>query len=175
MGTTPAPVSSVEFLELERPAQDERSAQHRMPGERQLERGREDADPRVPVAGGRVDEDGLGEADLARERLLRLGNLARVGEDGELVPGEWDIREDIREDVAEPAHDATVPAPIYPSPPMLAIEVSGLRKAYGSLEAVRGGRLLDRGGRGLRAARAERRRQDDDRRDPRGLPQARRR
>ena len=33
-------------------------------------------------------------------------------------------------------------------------------------------RLHDRGGRGVRPARPERRRQDDDRRDPRGLPQA---
>ena len=34
---------------------------------------------------------------------------------------------------------ATVPlGPVYPFPPMPAIEVSGLRKAYGSLEAVRG-------------------------------------
>src|SRR6185437_7953049 len=47
----------------------------------------------------------------------------------------------------------------------------GLRKPRGGP----GGRLHDRGGGGLRAPRAERRRQDDDRRDPRGLPEARRR
>ena len=43
---------------------------------------------------------------------------------------------------------------------------------------LRGGarhRLRDRGRRGVRPARPERRRQDDDRRDPRGLPDARRR
>ena len=43
-------------------------------------------------------------------------------------------------------------------------------QGYGPRGAPRD-RLHDRGGRGVRAARPERRRQDDDRRDPRGLPQ----
>ncbi len=55
-----------------------------------------------------------------------------------------------------------------------AIEVSGLRKSYESTEAVRGITFAIADGRGLRPARPERRRQDDDRRDPRGLPRARR-
>ena len=55
------------------------------------------------------------------------------------------------------------------------IEVRDLRKSYGELEAVRGHRLHGRARRGLRPARAQRRRQDDDRRDPRGLPRAHRR
>ena len=74
-----------DLVELERAGQHERGAQDRMPGERQLERRREDADPRIRVAGRRVDEDGLGEVDLARELLQAiLGDLARVGEDREL-------------------------------------------------------------------------------------------
>ena len=56
-----------------------------------------------------------------------------------------------------------------------AILVRDLRKAYGDHEAVRGPRLRGRVGRGLRPARAERRRQDDDGRDPRGLPRPQRR
>ena len=73
-----------------------------MARERQLERRREDADPRMPVAGRGVDEDGLGEVDLARERLQPLlGDLARVGEDGELVARERHVGEDVRDDVAE--------------------------------------------------------------------------
>ena len=129
-----------ELVELQRTAEHERRPEHGMPGERQLERRREDADPRVPVARSRVDEDRLGEVDLPRERLqLLLGDLACVGEDGKLVTGERDVGEDVGEGVAEGRHAATVPAsPVYPSSPMPAIEVSGLRKAYGNLEAVRG-------------------------------------
>ena len=89
IGTTPRAGLEPELVELQRPAEHERRAEDRMPGERQLERRREDPDPRVPVARRRIDEDRLGEVDLARERLqLLLGNLARVGEDGELVAGE---------------------------------------------------------------------------------------
>src|SRR6476659_2796825 len=110
-----------------------------MPRERQLERRGEDADPRVPVAGRRVHEHGLGEVQLARERLqLVIGDRAGVGEDGELVARERDVGEDVCDDVAEVGHAATVPpGPVYPSSPMPAIEVSGLRKASGNLEAVR--------------------------------------
>ena len=53
------------------------------------------------------------------------------------------------------------------------IDVRGLRKSYGDVEAVTGHRPPRRPRRGLRAARAERRRQDHDDRDPRGLPGAR--
>src|SRR6476469_182040 len=110
-----------------------------MPRERQLERRGEDADPRVPVAGRWVHEHGLGAVQLARERLeLVIGDRARVGEDGELVARERDVGDDVCDDVAEVGHAATVPPrPVYPSSPMPAIEVSGLRKAYGNLEAVR--------------------------------------
>ena len=52
------------------------------------------------------------------------------------------------------------------------IDIRGLRKSYGDVEAVRGIDLHVDRGRGLRAARPQRRRQDDDRRDPRGLPRA---
>ena len=57
-----------------------------MPGERQLGGGREDPEADVAALLGRVDEDGLREGHLLRERLEPLlGNPARVGEDGELV------------------------------------------------------------------------------------------
>src|SRR4051794_15785200 len=129
-----------QLVELERAAEDERRPEHRMAREGQLERRCEDAHPRVPVAGRRIHEHGLGEVQLARERLQPLlGDLARVRENGELVARERDVGEDVCDDVAKRGHAATVAAgPVYPSSPMPAIEVSGLRKAYGSLEAVRG-------------------------------------
>src|SRR5438128_6557483 len=80
-----------------------------MPGERQLQRRREDPDPRVPLARRGIDEDGLGEVDLARERLQPLlRDLARVGEDGELVARERHVGEDVYDDEAERGHPATV-------------------------------------------------------------------
>src|SRR5262249_62080602 len=70
-----------ELVELQRPAQDERRAQHRVPCERQLERRREDANQRVSVADSRVDKDGLREVDLTRERLqLFLGDPPTAAE-----------------------------------------------------------------------------------------------
>ena len=76
-----------------------------MPGERQLERRREDPDPDVALGRRRVDEDRLAELHLARERLeLLLGDLARVGEDGDLVPGERHVGEDVGNDVTEGRH-----------------------------------------------------------------------
>ena len=51
-----------------------------------------------------------------------------------------------------------------------AILVRDLRKAYGDHRGRARARLRGRAGRGLRPARTQRRRQDDDRRDPRGLP-----
>ena len=55
------------------------------------------------------------------------------------------------------------------------VRVRGLRKSYGAHEAVRGIDFEIPRRRGVRPARPERRRQDDDRRDPRGLPRPRRR
>ena len=55
-----------------------------------------------------------------------------------------------------------------------AVTVADLRKSYDEVEARPRSQLRDRAGRDLRPARPERRRQDDDRRDPRGLPRARR-
>ena len=99
-----------DLLELERPGEDERRAEDRMPGERQLERRREDPDPDVPFGRRRVDEDRLAELHLARERLqLLLGDLARVGEDGDLVPRERDVGEDVGNDVAEGRHAPSEP------------------------------------------------------------------
>ena len=47
-----------------------------------------------------------------------------------------------------------------------AVTVKGLRKSFGDERRPRRGRPRDCGGNGLRSARAERRRQDDDRADP---------
>ena len=52
-----------------------------------------------------------------------------------------------------------------------AIRVSGLHKSYGEHEAVRGIDFEVARGRGLRLPRPQRRGQDDDDRDPRGLPE----
>ena len=57
----------------------------------------------------RVDEDRLGEVHLLRKRLqLLLGDLTRVREDGELVPGQRPVGEDVRDDVAEGRHPASL-------------------------------------------------------------------
>ena len=53
------------------------------------------------------------------------------------------------------------------------IRVEGLRKVYGDLVAVDGISFEVQPGRGLRPARSQRRRQDDDGRGPRGPPEAR--
>ena len=54
-----------------------------------------------------------------------------------------------------------------------AVEVAGLTKAYGGRTVVRDLSFRIARGRGVRPARAERRRQDDDGRDRRGLPPGR--
>ena len=57
----------------------------------------------------RQHEDGLGEVHLLRQRLHRQRvEIARVGEDGELVPGERDVGEDVGDDVAEAPHFPTL-------------------------------------------------------------------
>ena len=64
----------------------------------------------MPTCLRRQHEDGLAEADLERQRLQQhLGNRACVGEDGELIPGERRVGEDIGEDVAERAHGSEYP------------------------------------------------------------------
>ena len=94
----------LDLLERERRAEDERGAEHRVTGERHLDRRREDPDPRVPVALGLVDEHGLGEVHLPRDRLqLVLGNLACVREHGHLVALQRGVREDVGDDVAKAA------------------------------------------------------------------------
>ncbi len=96
----------LDLLERERRAEDERGAERRVPGERHLDRRREDPDSRVPVALRLVDEHGLGVVHLPRDRLQPvLGNLARIGEDGDLVALQRSVREYVGDDVAEPAHE----------------------------------------------------------------------
>ena len=83
----------------------ERRAEDRDARRTAARRRREDPHANVPVGRGRIDEDRLAEVHLAREPLQHLlGDLARVGEDGELVPGERDVGEDVRDDVTEARH-----------------------------------------------------------------------
>ena len=64
----------------------------------------------VPLGRRRIDEDRLAELHLARERLeLLLRDLARVGEDGDLVPRERHVGEDVGNDVAEGRHVPSEP------------------------------------------------------------------
>jgi len=104
-GTTPTPVSRLNLVQLERPSEDEGRAERRMPGERDLDNRREDAHACMPVARGRVHEHRLGEVHLPRQRLQQLlGELARVGEDRELVALERPVGEDVADDVAVATH-----------------------------------------------------------------------
>ncbi len=76
-------------LDLERPAEHERRAEHGMAGEGKLGLGREDPQAHVAVAVGRIDEDRLRERHLAGEVLqVVLGDPARVREHRELVAGQ---------------------------------------------------------------------------------------
>ena len=91
--------------ELERRPEHERGAERRVPGERELARGREDADPDVPTGPGRQNEDRLREAELERERLhRRLVQIACVREHRQLVARQRHVGEDVREHVAKRAH-----------------------------------------------------------------------
>src|SRR6185437_1569902 len=71
-----------------------------------------DADADVGVPGlRRHHEHRLGEVHLLRERLHGQGvEIARVGEDRELVPAEGFVGEDIRDDVTQATHSASLPA-----------------------------------------------------------------
>ena len=94
---------------LERRRQHPGGAETRMPGERKLGPGREDADPDRAALLRRQDEGRLREADLERERLHRLlVDRPRVREDGELVPLERAVGEDVGDDVAQAGHAATL-------------------------------------------------------------------
>ena len=99
---TPRAGLDAQHSELQRAGENERGAERRMSGKRQLSHRREDPHLHVPVALGRIHERRLGVVQLLREPLQRLlGNLARVGEDRELVPGERRVGEDVADDVAE--------------------------------------------------------------------------
>ena len=94
---------------LERGRQHPGGAQTRMPGERKLGLGREDADPDGAALLRRQHEGRLGEPDLERKRLHGLlVDLPRVGEDGELVSLERPVGEDVGDDVAQAGHGATL-------------------------------------------------------------------
>ena len=105
-GTTPAPVSSRSTIFCSGPPSTNAAPSVGWPGERQLARGREDPDPDVGVLRLRREhEHRLGEVHLLRERLHRQRvEIARVGEDGELVARERRVGEDVGDDVAEAAH-----------------------------------------------------------------------
>ena len=155
----------LDLLERERRAEDERGAERRVTGERHLDRRREDPDPRVPVALRLVDEHGLGEVHLLRDRLqLVVGNLARVREDGDLVALQRRVREDVCDDVAEARHALTLreeggqgaerlrdDAKVRPAATLLTLDEPRLTKdlemvAHGRLrEAERSGQVADAG------------------------------
>ena len=119
----PLPGLERDHPQLQRRAEHERRAEARVPGERELVLRREDPNPHRPALPRRQHEDGLGEAELERQRLHRqLVEVARVGEDGELVAGERRVGEDVGDDVAERAHrpesilQARAPDPRPPRP-----------------------------------------------------------
>src|SRR5471030_2717628 len=97
-----------------------------MPGEGQLEGRREDPDSDIGVARGRRQhEHRLGQAHLPRQRLHRQRvEIASVGEDGELVPGEGHVGDD----VAEAPHDGNLPwLPCLPTGRWQRISPSSIR------------------------------------------------
>ncbi len=80
-----------------------------MAGEGQLQRGREDANARMPARLRREDENSLGEVHLLGQLLhRRVVDLAAVGEDGQLVALERGVCEDVYDDVAEGRHSPLV-------------------------------------------------------------------
>src|SRR6266540_5842083 len=81
-----------------------------MTRERHLRRRREDPNPSMTVALRREGEHGLGELHLSRERLVALlGDVAGVREDGELIPLERPIGEDVGDDVPMGGHGLSKP------------------------------------------------------------------
>ena len=72
---------------------------------RELNPRREDSDPRMTSCFWWQDEDRLGEVHLAGELSHRLVvDITPVREDGELVPGERNVGEDVRDDVTQSGH-----------------------------------------------------------------------
>ncbi len=110
------PVARLErdHAQLQRRAEDERGAEAGMPGERDLVAGREDANANGAAFARRQDEHALGEAKLERQLLHRqLVEVARVGEDGQLVARERPVGEDVGDDIAKRTHRAqTTAAPM---------------------------------------------------------------
>jgi len=88
--------------ELERRPEHEGRPENRVSGEGQLGHRGEDPDSHVPALPRRQHVHRLGETDLERETLHReLVQVARVGEHGELVPGERCVGKDVGDDVAK--------------------------------------------------------------------------
>ena len=87
--------------QLKRPREHEGGAEDRMPGKRHLGRRREDANARVAVAFGLVDEDRLAEVHLSSDALKRLlRDAASVRENREPVTFERRVGEHVADDVA---------------------------------------------------------------------------
>jgi hypothetical protein len=98
--------------ELERRREDEGRTEGRVTGEGDLGGRGEDPDPRVPARFRGVDEDRLGEVDLAGQPLeLLLGEFPRVGEDGHLIARERRVGEDVGDDVAKARHVVSLSGP----------------------------------------------------------------
>ena len=105
----PTPVSSTITPSCSGAPEHEGGAEDRVAGEGQLEVRREDPDPTVPPLSGGNTKTRFAQPQLERERLhRRLVELAGVGEDRELVPGEGRVGEDVGDDVAECAHGGSV-------------------------------------------------------------------
>ena len=85
---------------VERVPDDERGAENRMAGERQLGAGCEDPDANISALRRREKEDGLGDIQLASEALhLRGAERSAVDEHAELVALQRFAREDVANDV----------------------------------------------------------------------------
>ena len=98
-----------DLVQLQRRGEHERRSERRMTCERDLDRRGEDPDPRVPVAFLGQHEHRFRVVHLSRQRLEELfRDVARVGEDGDLVALERLVREDVGDHVAELGHGLSV-------------------------------------------------------------------
>ena len=79
-----------------------------MAGHRQLFTGREDAHTHVAAALGGIDEGGFGEVHLLGDDLhLLRREVARLGEDSQLVTFEEAVGEDVEVEIAEHSESMT--------------------------------------------------------------------
>src|SRR5262245_1496016 len=83
-----------------------------MTGEGKLEAGGEDPDAGIAGRRRRIDEDRLGQVELAGDGLEEVdGKAPRIGEDGEGVAAEGTIGEDVTGHVTEGHRPRLLPSP----------------------------------------------------------------